>query len=138
MIKVSLLDGRACLGGWRYGMVPRFSNEYSQRSRRSSVVERALGKGEVGSSILPGGTISRFPSARYRRRIDDPPQAIAEIGLAGRRVARRQSSATSQTAPSDSVRLTISTACPRQRSACRATQSHNRMADFGQPCAARH
>ena len=85
MIKVSLLDGRACLGGWRYGMVPRFSSEYSQRSRRSSVVERALGKGEVGSSILPGGTISRFPSARYRRRIDDPPQAIAEIGLAGRR-----------------------------------------------------
>jgi hypothetical protein len=26
--------------------------------RRSSVVERILGKAEVGSSILPGGTIS--------------------------------------------------------------------------------
>ena len=27
--------------------------------RRSSVVERTLGKGEAGSSILPGGTIFR-------------------------------------------------------------------------------
>ena len=68
MIKMSLLDRRACLGGWRYGMVPRVSSEYSQRSRRSSVVERALGKGEVGSSILPGGTRkphkSRCPALR--------------------------------------------------------------------------
>ena len=29
--------------------------------RRSSVVERILGKAEVGSSILPGGTIGPKP-----------------------------------------------------------------------------
>ncbi len=46
---------RACLGRQRYGMVPAASSPQPS-CRRSSVVERALGKGEVGSSILPGGT----------------------------------------------------------------------------------
>jgi hypothetical protein len=33
--------------------------------RRSSVVERILGKAEVGSSILPGGTIGPKPSQGF-------------------------------------------------------------------------
>ena len=38
-----------------------------QASRRSSVVERAIGNGEVGSSILPDGTISPHYAERNKR-----------------------------------------------------------------------
>ena len=45
------------------------------------MVERALGKGEVGSSILPGGTIPLSPHSCCPRQVNNPRQTMAEIGL---------------------------------------------------------
>ena len=62
---------------WLYG-------RFLRSGRRSSVVERILGKAEVGSSILPGGTILPlqrhiFPSGAHpfrkgRKRVPKAPK----------------------------------------------------------------
>ena len=42
--------------------------------RRSSVVERILGKAEVGSSILPGGTIQALAMKSRKGLVQSPPE----------------------------------------------------------------